>query len=127
MRDGHLNKCKECTKKDVHDRYNDPEAIKRIKAYERKRNKTVERRRKRLEYGRKRRMLHPDKARANHAVSNAIRNGRLKRESCEVCGKKKSEAHHPDYSKPLSVKWLCLRHHREEHKNIKKYYEKNTS
>lgn len=45
----------------------------------------------------------------------AIRTGRLVRQPCEVCGVAKVEAHHDDYSQPLSVRWLCPTHHREHH------------
>jgi hypothetical protein len=44
-----------------------------------------------------------------------IRRGKVKRQPCEVCGRK-AEAHHTDYSKPLEVRWLCTRHHRELHR-----------
>src|SRR5262245_61336603 len=38
-----------------------------------------------------------------------------KRESCEVCGNSKTQYHHDDYSEPLNVRHLCLRHHVELH------------
>ena len=41
----------------------------------------------------------------------------LERQPCEVCGEK-AEAHHPDYSKPLDVRWLCKRHHMIEHRKV---------
>lgn len=42
-------------------------------------------------------------------VGNAVRDGRLERHTlCEACGlPKKLYKHHPDYSKPLLVIWLC--------------------
>ncbi|WP_143324344.1 hypothetical protein [Caulobacter sp. FWC2] len=46
----------------------------------------------------------------------AIRSGHLVRQACEVCGASDVEAHHDDYSRPLSVRWLCTTHHREHHK-----------
>ena len=52
----------------------------------------------------------PEKRSAQVAVSNAIRDGRLERQPCEVCGEK-AQAHHDDYSKPLDVRWLCPIHH----------------
>lgn len=55
---------------------------------------------------------YPEKARAHRAVSNAIRDGKLVREDCEICGSE-AEAHHEDYSQPLDVRWMCFRHHRE--------------
>jgi hypothetical protein len=115
MGDGHLGKCKTCTKKDVKDRYKDPEARKRIAEYERLRFKNPERKAKIKEYRKNRRNKHKGKHRANNQVTNAIRNGKLVRKPCEVCGSSKSQAHHPDYRKPLYVKWLCFRHHRELH------------
>ena len=56
----------------------------------------------------------PEKGRARGAVAYAILKGDIKRPStCSECGKrKKVEAHHPDYSKPLSVVWLCISCHR---------------
>jgi hypothetical protein len=58
----------------------------------------------------------PEKVAARDKVSNAVRDGRLFKKPCEVCSKKKVEAHHPDYSKPLDVKWLCTKHHKELHR-----------
>ena len=48
-------------------------------------------------------------------VSRAIKQGKLKKSPCEVCGKKQVHGHHDDYSKPLSVRWLCVKHHNELH------------
>lgn len=45
---------------------------------------------------------------------NAVR--KLERQPCQVCGAQKSEAHHPDYSKPLEVIWFCHKHHSEAHR-----------
>lgn len=49
-------------------------------------------------------------------LRKAVNAGRVTKEPCVVCGDPKSEAHHPDYSKPYEVKWLCFKHHRELHK-----------
>lgn len=59
----------------------------------------------------------PIKKSASTAVNNAIRDGRLNRQPCEVCGKDSAQAHHDDYSKPLDVRWLCTTHHAEWHKH----------
>lgn len=53
--------------------------------------------------------------RAREYARRAIARGRLVRLPCEVCGHEVSEAHHPDYSQPLSVVWLCQPHHKEVH------------
>ena len=34
---------------------------------------------------------------------------------CQVCHSLVSCAHHPDYTKPLLIEWLCYRHHRLIH------------
>jgi hypothetical protein len=56
------------------------------------------------------------KWRARQIAHNAIKSGKLVRQPCEVCGAVQVEAHHDDYAKPLSVRWLCRPHHREHHK-----------
>lgn len=110
MLDGHLGKCKECTKRDVkeHRRKN----IERVLDYDRQRTKRPERRAKKRIYHARYNQRHPDRAAAHYEVSNAIRDGRLARQPCEVCGDP-AEAHHEDYSKPLDVQWLCFKHHRQ--------------
>jgi hypothetical protein len=45
---------------------------------------------------------------------HAIKTGKLLVLPCIVCGDK-AEAHHPDYSRPLDVVWLCKPHHKETH------------
>lgn len=52
---------------------------------------------------------------ARQAVARALRDGRLVKQSCEVCGEAKTEAHHDDYDRWLDVRWLCPKHHRELH------------
>jgi len=59
---------------------------------------------------------YPEKVRAHSKVRSAIKSGLIKQKPCEYCSNPKSEAHHPDYSKPLSVIWLCNKHHNELHK-----------
>lgn len=57
--------------------------------------------------------------RAKHAVLRAVRSGRLHRPvDCSRCGdipRRPVHGHHPDYSKPLQVEWLCQRCHADEH------------
>lgn len=110
MADGHLGKCKSCAKKDAAQRYADKRDY--VRAYEKLRSQNPERKAKKAEYQRRRRAKHPGKDRAKNKVGNAIRDGRLKRLPCQVCGEP-AEAHHEDYRKPLDVQWLCFKHHRE--------------
>ncbi len=58
-----------------------------------------------------------DKRAAHIVVGNALRDGKLHRQSCEICGAR-AQAHHEDYSKPLEVKWLCRIHHGLRHREI---------
>jgi hypothetical protein len=48
-------------------------------------------------------------------VNAAIARGRLVRGSCEECGAHEAQAHHPDYTKPFEVVWLCRVHHLSVH------------
>ena len=48
-------------------------------------------------------------------VIKAVKEGTLIRLPCQACGVKKVMGHHPDYTKPLEVIWLCREHHVEEH------------
>ena len=58
---------------------------------------------------------------ANYTLNNAIRDRRLHRGPCEVCGTTaKVHGHHDDYSKPLDVRWLCEEHHLELHEQLRR-------
>lgn len=109
MADGHLGKCKVCTREDVRVHRRDHDHVREA---DKVRNSTPERRahnRRTADAWRKRR---PDAYRAQTAVSNAVRDGRLKREPCETCGTEEDvHGHHEDYARPLDVTWLCARHH----------------
>ena len=53
-------------------------------------------------------------------LRNALLNGQIRKDPCCQCGERKTQAHHPDYNKPLEVIWLCGMHHRELHSNLRK-------
>jgi hypothetical protein len=112
MGDGHLNKCKECSKADVKKHRQDN--WESVRAYDRMRasqpHRVATRQRIVGEYA----AQYPVRKKANTAVSNALRDGRLKKQPCWVCGEK-AVAHHPDYDRPLDVVWLCQPHHKQAH------------
>jgi len=125
MADGHLNKCKDCHKKDV--RENRSKKIEYYRGYDKSRNSDIARLIARRRYlhdhpeVKKRaieryREKYPEKRIAHVITGNAIRDNRLIKKPCQVCGKIEDvEAHHEDYSKPLEVEWLCLEHHLQRH------------
>jgi hypothetical protein len=117
MKDGHVNKCKPCNKKD---NYNTFWANREYyREYDRQRELTEHRKQKKSEYQRERRGRHPGKNRARWKVKNAVRDGKIEKQPCQVCKSPKVQAHHPDYRRPLYVKWLCFYHHRQEHGQYK--------
>jgi len=63
---------------------------------------------------------YPERIKARHVLNYLIYTGKIIRQPCEVCGNKKSQAHHEDYSKPLEVNWLCASHHKKLHFKITK-------
>lgn len=56
---------------------------------------------------------------ARAALSKAIRDGVLIRQNCIRCDNPKADGHHPDYTKPLEVIWLCSQCHAREHQLLR--------
>ena len=56
----------------------------------------------------------PERKNAQAKVYRALASGKLVKQPCFLCGDV-AEAHHPDYSRPLDVVWLCAPHHRQAH------------
>ena len=117
MADGHLNKCKSCAKQDTHEsrhvKHRD-----RVLAYDRQRAKTPERIAHRAAVVSSWGAAHPDRRKAQSALARAVRTGCvLKWPVCAMpdCCSTKPVAHHPDYSRPLDVVWLCQAHHKQAH------------
>lgn len=135
MADGYLNKCKQCTKKDVHN-HRDAN-IDKVRAYDRNRPNKAERAKQSGEYqktgkgykvhlesNQRYRSKFPERYKARTAVGNAVRDKRLIKPSyCEMCKKEcKPHGHHNDYSKPLSVWWLCASCHSNFHTYMRELY-----
>jgi hypothetical protein len=59
---------------------------------------------------------YPEKFRARQLAQYAVKIGTIKKSPCEVGKEEKAQMHHPDYTKPLEIKWLCIKHHRELHR-----------
>lgn len=116
MGDGHLNKCKTCTKKDVCQHR--VENIEKIREYDRNRPNKDERLRRNKEYARTEkgklvvakgnknyRNKHGVRYDAKVLFGNALRDGKVERpDKCQHCGKRcVPQGHHNDYTKPLDV------------------------
>jgi hypothetical protein len=129
-------KCKTCVKKRVNAHRQDN--LEKIRAYDRERGQTTKRKQKNKDYQNDMRKNNPDewrkvrskacnkyrsgnriKANAVQKLERAVTTGIIKKLPCSLCGDIKSEAHHPNYQKPLSVTWLCDFHHKEEHKRLR--------
>jgi hypothetical protein len=85
-----------------------------VQEYDRDRAKTLERKQHMNSVSIKWRKEHPEAYKAHNALNNALRDGRIQKQPCGVCGTEKNvHGHHSDYSRPLDVKWLCAKcHHR---------------
>ncbi len=120
MKDGLLGKCKICTKKDAS--MHRLENLEKIREYDKSRSKLPHRVQKRIEVYKEYKLKFPERVRANIAVNNALRDKKIvKWPACAVpdCNSKNPVAHHPDYSRPLDVVWLCQAHHRQAHALLK--------
>lgn len=119
MDNGHLGKCKACTKKDVGEhRQKNRE---RIMEYDRQRSNLPHRKAMRQRITQQFKKEHPKSWDAHVRVNNAVRDRRLfKPEKCSRCNQKtRLEGHHRDYRKALDVKWLCNFCHKMEHGRVK--------
>ncbi len=113
MDDGLLGKCKECAKRDVAARRQ--ENIEAVREYDRQRSTLPHRVALRGAITKRWLATYPDRRRAQILLGNALKRGDVKRQPCWICGATEVEGHHPDYSAPLDVVWLCVPHHRQTH------------
>ena len=139
MTDGHLNKCKGCTKKDSkkvresrreyymnydRNRPNHEERTrKNCERTKRQRRGSPEVRKKLLEKNRESKIKFPMRMKARYYLSNAVRDGKIvKSRSCGHCGVSGVviHGHHWSYEEPhwLDVVWLCVKCHGKEHKRL---------
>ena len=123
MLDGHLNKCKSCTKTDVENRRKEKASDIDWVLSERKRHREKSKRYRELgiisknNAQKKWALNNPEKKQAHRRLQSALKLGKLHRHPCFICGNK-AQAHHDDYSKPLDVVWVCSKHHGELHVKI---------
>ncbi len=115
-KDGIRSRCKDCRKKEDNSKYrNSMEGKesnrKAVKKYSQSNRGKAARSKAQDNY----RLLNPEKTKAHEIVRYAIETGELVPEPCP-CGETEVEGHHPDYNKPLEVKWLCKKCHIHEHK-----------
>ena len=116
MADGYLNKCKECAKNDVFE-HRHGKGRSSVLAYDRERAKTEKRRANAARVINDWIQRNPDRRKAQLQLGYAVKSGRITPwAACALpeCNDK-PEAHHPDYSRPLSVVWLCPAHHKQAH------------
>jgi len=109
MKDGHLNKCKDCTKSDSTDHRNNN--LDKIRSYDRERGN-----RHKDGYLQEYRAKYPNKYKAHSMINSAIKSGKLFKDDCSECGSSDNpHAHHDDYLKPLNIRWLCAACHHQWH------------
>lgn len=130
MRDGHLNKCKECVCAYVkrHQAANqDHYRAYHARKYQADRQRIRERQavyaqtdaaKASMKTSRQRwQAANPEKRAAHIALGNALRAGKVvKPRKCTICGSAgRIHGHHRDYSQPLVVEWCCATCHAHIH------------
>jgi hypothetical protein len=105
-------RCKECVKEAA--RKNRLDRIDYYRAYDRLRAAQPHRMANNFAQSQEWRQQYPNRRRAQGQVQHALRDGRIKKQPCWVCGSS-AVAHHPDYDRPLDVVWLCQPHHKQAH------------
>ena len=120
MADGHLNKCKNCTKNDANTHRSNN--LEKIRKYDRERGKLAYRVAQRTEVTKAWRAEDVRRQKCHSAIRQAIIKGILVKVPCIRCGEIKSLAHHEDYDKPLEVMWLCQPCHKQKHKELKEKF-----
>lgn len=133
MADGHVNKCKECNKKDVRENRKDKSSYYNTYDKLRGQDKLSPRMTNRRETAkaiarssnprREMPLIDQDtKKNATTKVHNAVRDGRLERQQqCFCCGSTYHvHAHHSSYDKDmwLVITWLCASCHSRLHKDF---------
>lgn len=113
MADGHINKCKVCTREDVANHR--AKNIEKVREYDRKRASLPHRIKLRARVTEQWRKANREKKVAQQRLYRAVRSGLVMRLPCFICGDERSVAHHPDYSLPLAVAWMCQAHHKQTH------------
>jgi len=58
---------------------------------------------------------YPEKKLTHRRIYWGKKTGKVQKHCCVICGSPASQAHHPDYTKPLLVAWLCPKHHGAVH------------
>jgi ribosomal protein S27AE len=109
--DGLAARCKKCQSKYDKARANLPRRVKAREAYK----QTDRGKKAHVRACKKWVERNTVKRAANVIVGNAIRDGRLTKKPCEKCGETKVHGHHDDYAQPMTVRWLCAKHHQEWH------------
>lgn len=104
MGDGRLGKCKTCTKSDV--RMHREQNLESIRAYDRRRGKKPHRIANAIRVAKRWHHKHPGRAAAHLAARRALRIPPSMCERCQQTGLR-LERHHPDYSQPVLIEWLC--------------------
>lgn len=110
-----MSRCITCTKANA--TANRLANIERVREYDRQRSSLAHRVEKRAQVYAVWKARHPDRRRAQILLGNAVACKRVIPWPCcalPECNKK-PEAHHFDYSMPLSVTWLCRAHHMQAH------------
>lgn len=112
-KDGLAHKCKSCQKDYDAARLKDPKRMRARRDYQKtERGKEAHNRAARAWVEK-----NTIKRAAHIIVGNAVRDGKLSPEPCEVCFRTHDiHAHHDDYAKPMDVRWLCNEHHKEWHR-----------
>lgn len=93
-----------------------------VQQYDRQRAKTFKRKQLTRITNDRWRKEHPLAYRAQTAVNNAVRDRRLIKEPCALCGETEHvHGHHKNYAEPLKVVWLCAKCHHRLHSTFPEF------